>query len=97
AASYAEPSTPKTSAFQPAPGHQRCPAACIEIAGHESSARFQIGENGNTRTDAIEIVNGKRNLRFVGDGPQMQNGVRGTTGGCDARNGIFDGLFCDDF
>src|SRR5207302_10472156 len=62
AAGYREAFTAKKSAFQHALGHQRCPACCIEIGGDESSSRLQIGENGNTRTDAIEIVNGKRNL-----------------------------------
>ena len=73
-------------------------AACfVEIGGDETAAGFEVGENGRARADAVEVVDGKRNARFAGDGQQMQNGVRRTAGRGDSGDGVFDGSLGDDF
>ena len=71
-------------------GDQRRAARGEEIGGDEAPAGFQVRENRRAGTDAVEIVDGKRNSRFVGDGQQVQNGIRRAAGSGDAGDGIFD-------
>jgi len=54
---------------------ERSAACCVEIGCDKTSSGFEIGNNGNFGADAVEIVNRERELCFVGDGQQMQNGI----------------------
>src|SRR2546422_8519055 len=46
---------------------RKVPPGCVEISCNKSSSWFEIGENGDARTNAIKIVDGKRDPGLVGD------------------------------
>ena len=58
----------KQSSFKEALCDERSAACCVEIGCDKTSSRLEIRKNRHARADAIEIIYGKRNLRFIGDG-----------------------------
>src|SRR4029077_8520013 len=55
------------SSFKQALCDERSAACCVEIGSDKSSSRFEIGNDRYARTDAVKIIDGKRNFRFVGN------------------------------
>ncbi len=75
ASSDGETIAAEQSSFNQALCDERSAACCVEIGCDKTSSGFEIGNNGNFGADAVEIVNRERELCFVGDGQQMQNGI----------------------
>ncbi len=55
-------------------GDESSAASRIEIGGDKAAAGFEVGDDGNFRADAVEIVDAERDMRFVGNGEQVQHG-----------------------
>ena len=85
------------SSFKEALCDERSAACGVEIGSDKSSSGFEICNDRDARTDAIKIVNRKRDFRFVGDGQKVQHGVCGAAGRGDAGDGVLNRRFSNDF
>ena len=70
--------------------NQRGSARCIEVGSRKSTARLEIGQEGDLAVDLVEIVDGQAHAGFAGDGQEVENGIRRASGRRDGRDGIFD-------
>src|SRR5262249_57981398 len=71
-------------------------ARFVQIAGDKSTPGLEVGDQGGTTADGIEIVNGQLDLCFLGDREQMQHRIGGTTRRRHRSDGILDGFARDD-
>src|SRR6266704_3243584 len=85
------------SSFKEALCYERSAACSVEIGSDKSSSGLEICDDRHAGTDAVKIVNRKRNFRFVGDGQKMQHRVRRAAGCGHAGDGVLNRRFGDDF
>ena len=72
------------------------PAGLVEVGGHESAARLQVGQQRRALTDPIEVINVELNSQLTGDGEQMQDGIGGAAGRRDGGDGVLERVPGDD-
>src|SRR5262249_3333753 len=65
-------------------GDKRGTSCGVEVRGEKTAAGFEVGDDRNARADAVEVIDGKRDLCFVGDGQKVQDRVGRAAGSGDA-------------
>ena len=71
-------------------------AHTIHIAHHVPTERLNVREQRHLRADAVEVLDVKVDLGFMGDRQQMQDGIGRASEGHDHRDGVLEGLPRDD-
>ena len=68
----------------------------VEVVHHEPAEGFEVAQVGGAVADAVEVVEIEIDIRFTGDGQQVQDGIGGTAEGHGDRDGVLQRGLGDD-
>ncbi len=72
-------------------------AACVLVVlGGVLAAGGEVADEGRALADAVEVVDGERDVELARDGDEVQDGVGAAARGADGDDGVLDGLAGDD-
>ena len=76
--------------------HDRHAADAVEVGHVELAARLHVGDVRHACRDPVEVVEVERHPRLVGDGHEVEHGVRGAAEGVGDGDGVLERLLRHD-